>query len=87
MHNTEQQKSAIQWCESFLKEWDNLSFMSEDIQQAILSRGGKLFKVSNLERRMRESDKIRSVKVKGKNYVKYSYINDDVNDERLGDLV
>ncbi len=81
MHNTEQQKSAIQWCESFLKEWDNLSFMSEDIQQAILSRGGKLFKVSNLERRMRESDKIRSVKVKGKSYVKYRYINDEKQGE------
>jgi hypothetical protein len=78
MHNTEQQKSAIQWCESFLKEWDNLSFMSEDIQQAILSRGGKLFKVSNLERRMRESDKILSVKVQGKNYVKYRYVGGDV---------
>ena len=83
MHNTEQQKSAIQWCESFLKEWDTLSFMSEDIQEAILSRGGKLFKVSNLERRMRESNKIRSVKVKGKNYVKYRYI----NDENQGELI
>jgi len=81
MHNTEQQKSAIQWCESFLKEWDNLSFMSEDIQEAILSRGGKLFKVSNLERRMRESDNIRSVKVKGKSYVKYRYINDEKQGE------
>lgn len=69
-------KTAKECCESFLKEWDGFSFMSEDIQEAILSRGGKLFKVSNLERRMRESDKIKSVKVAGKNYVKYSYKGD-----------
>jgi len=74
MHNTEQQKSAIQWCEEISKEMSGYNIDSESMRDEIKSRGGKSFKVSNLERRMRESDKIRSVKVKGKNYVKYSYI-------------
>jgi hypothetical protein len=81
MHNTEQQKSAIQWCEEISKEMSGYNIDSESMRDEIKSRGGKWFKVSNLERRMRESDKIRSVKVKGKNYVKYRYINDEKQGE------
>jgi len=81
MHNTEQQKSAIQWCEEISKEMSGYNIDSESMRDEIKSRGGKWFKVSNLERRMRESDKIRSVKVKGKSYVKYRYINDEKQGE------
>jgi hypothetical protein len=52
--------------------------MSEDLKSRIDALGGSYFKVSNLERRMRESDKILSVKVQGKNYVKYRYVGGDV---------
>lgn len=68
--------SAVKCCEEILKGNGGFMVMSEDIQDLITNFGGNRFKVSNLERRMRESDKIRSVKVKGKNYVKYSYIGD-----------
>lgn len=70
--------SAVKCCEMLLKGREGSGFMSENIQQAIQARGGKCFKVSNLERRMRESDNIRSVKVPGKSYVKYRYIGGDV---------
>lgn len=66
--------SAIACCETVLKN-HNLSIIgSEMIQDLITDFGGKHYKVSNLERRMRESDNIRSVKVPGKSYVKYSYV-------------
>ncbi len=82
MHTKEQQqKSAIQWCEEISKEMSGYNIDSESMRDEIKSRGGKWFKVSNLERRMRESDKIRSVKVKGKSYVKYRYINDEKQGE------
>ncbi len=75
-----QGKSAIECCEIILKSWGS-PLMSEDLKSRIDALGGSYFKVSNLERRMRESDKIRSVKVKGKNYVKYRYINDEKQGE------
>lgn len=66
--------SAIKCCEMVLKGNGGFMIMSEDIQDLITNFGGNHYKVSNLERRMRQSDNIRSVKVPGKNYVKYSYV-------------
>jgi len=65
--------SAIKCCEMVLRVYEGLSISSESMKEKIILRGGKCFKVSNLERRMRESDNIRSVKIPGKNYVKYAY--------------
>jgi len=73
--------SAANCCEEILRVYEGVSISSENMQEKIIVRGGKLFKVSNLERRMRESDNIRSVKVKGKSYVKYRYINDEKQGE------
>lgn len=67
--------SAVKCCEMVLKHFGS-EMVSEGLQSWITDFGGKYYKASNLERRMRESDNIRSVKVKGKNYVKYSYIGD-----------
>jgi len=39
---------------------------------------------------LRESDQVRSCRVKGKNYVTYASVKrfgDDVNDKRLGELI
>jgi len=66
--------TAIEACEQILRVYEGMSVSSESMKEKIIVRGGKCFKVSNLERRMRESDKIRSVKVKGQNWVKYVYI-------------
>ena len=69
-------KTAKDCCEVILKDYKGMQLNSEEIQQIIVIMGGNHYKVSNLERRMRESDKIKSVKVPGKNYVKYSYKGD-----------
>ena len=66
--------SAKQCCEMILKENWPLVLGSECIKSRIEMYGGKCFKVSNVERRLRESDNVLSFKVPGKNYVKYSYI-------------
>ncbi len=69
--------SAIECCEIILRVYEGASISSENMKEKIILRGGNNYKVSNLERRMRDSGKIRSVKVKGKNYVKYRYVNDE----------
>ena len=66
-------RSALECCEKIVTR-SPFAMTSETIQELIKRYGGKHYKVSNLERRMRESDNIRSVKVPGKNYVKYSYL-------------
>lgn len=67
--------SAKQCCEEILREMNGYTVDSESLRDEIKSLFGKWYKVSNIERRLRESDKVRSVKVKGKNYVKYQWIN------------
>lgn len=69
-------KSAMACCEIMSKALSPLVMSSERIKELIIANGGKCYKESNLERRMRESDKIRSVKVKGKSWVKYEYVGD-----------
>ena len=85
MNIAAQQKSAITWCEEIL-EGAKLGFCaSEELQKLILMRGGKYFKTSNLERRCRQSSRIRSklIKSNGTRYAVYGY----ANDEKQGELI
>lgn len=65
--------SAKQCCEMVLKSMEGSKVDSESLRDFISMKNGKHYKVSNIERRLRESDNVRSVKVKGKNYVKYMW--------------
>jgi len=78
--------SAVKCCEEIVNG-AMFAMTSENIRELIHTYGGKYYKVSNIERRLRESDKVRSCRVKGKNYVTYASVKrfgDNVNDERLG---
>ena len=69
--------SAVKCCEMVLKHM-GIDLYSNDIGGLIDEYGGRYYKESNLERRMRESDKIKSIKVRGQSWVKYRYVGGDV---------
>jgi hypothetical protein len=65
--------SAKQCCEMILKDVPNCGISSERLQEVIELRGGKRYKVSNIERRCRESESISSKRVPNKNYNHYMW--------------
>jgi len=65
-------KTVTECCEIVAKEQGH-ALTSEFMQWSINEWGGPFVKVSTVERKCRGSDKIRGVKVPGKNYVKYAY--------------
>jgi len=66
-------KSVIECCNIILKNWGQ-AITSESLQARIHNFGGPFVKVSTVERKCRESDKIRPVPVEGKRWVKYTYV-------------
>lgn len=66
--------SAKQCIEMILKGVPNCGISSERLQEVIELRGGKRYKVSNIERRCRESENISSKRVPKKSYVNYQWI-------------
>ena len=77
--------NAVKCCEMILEGAKLGFFSSEELHRMILMRGGKYYKASNIERRCRESLKIRRkiIKANGSRYAIYGY----VNNGRLGELI
>jgi len=66
-------KTAQEWVEELTRADSSRIWMSEELQALIVTFGGKYYKASNLERRARESDLVRSVSIPGKNYKGYQW--------------
>ena len=66
--------SAIQSIEIILKSDKRRVWPSEALQAEILKLGGNMYKCSNIERRLRESAHVESIRVPNKLFVKYKWV-------------
>jgi len=65
--------SAQGWIELITQAEPKRVWLSEELQAKIIKLQGGCYKVSNVERRARESDLVKSVSIPGKNYKGYQW--------------